>query len=309
MPTDSLNVLVVRDGRPGHEKQTWGIVAALRRHRVVKSAEIRITPGISALFTSLSVLLGARLGVPEEFFPDVIIGTGTHTHLTVLALKNRLGGRAVTCMAPGRLLRRRFDLCCVPRHDEIAEGGNIMLTDGPPGLNSNLRQHDPAQGLILVGGVDEKSHGWDNEKMACRVASMVLRYPHLSWTLTTSPRTPAAFLDAFGKISKKISVRLCPFGETPPGWLEQALNRSKYVAVTEDSMSMIFEALSAGCCVGTIPVDFKKNNKFVRSLHELKTRDLLVTDFTSPKPQADGRKFDVAGQCAAEMVRRWWNGA
>ncbi len=306
MPTDPLQVLVVRDGRPGHEKQTLGIVAALARRRTVRHAEILLQPGMSALFTAASVLMRLRLGVPDTFSPDVIIGTGSHTHLTVLALKSRLGGRAVTCMTPGRLLRAWFDLCFVPRHDEIAEGGNIMLTDGPPGLNVNLRQHDPSQGLILVGGVDEKSHVWDNAEMARRVASMISRYPHLSWTLTTSPRTPAAFLDAFGKTSEKISVRLRPFGETPPGWLEQALNRSKYVAVTEDSMSMIFEALSAGCRVGTIPVDFKKNNKFVRSLDELKTRNLLEVDFTTRELGGSESDFDVAGQCAAEMEKRWW---
>jgi len=306
MPTNPLQVLVVRDGRPGHEKQTLGIVAALERRRTVRHAEISLQPGISALLTAASVLMGLRLGVADTFFPDVIIGTGSHTHLTVLALKNRLGGRAVTCMTPGRLLRPWFDLCFVPRHDEITEGGNILLTDGPPGLNVNLRQHDPSQGLILVGGVDEKSHVWDNTEMARRVASTISRYPHLSWTLTTSPRTPAAFLDAFGKTSEKISVRLCPFGETPPGWLEQALNRSKYVVVTEDSMSMIFEALSAGCRVGTIPVDFKKNNKFVRSLDELKTRNLLEADFNTMELGGSERDFDVAGQCAAEMEKRWW---
>lgn len=306
MPTDSLRVLIVRDGRPGHEKQTRGIVAALGRHRVVKSAEIPVIPVGWALFSAISVLLGARLGIPDKFSPDVIIGTGSHTHLTVLALKNRLGGRAVTCMTPGRCLRRRFDLCFVPRHDGIAESWNILVTDGPPGLNVNLRQHDPSQGLILVGGVDEKSHAWDNAEMARRVASMISRYPHLSWTLTTSPRTPAAFLDVFRKISEKLSVRLCPFGETPPGWLEQALNRSKYVAVTEDSMSMIFEALSAGCRVGTIPVDFKKNNKFVRSLDELKNRNLLEVDFTTRELGGAESDFDVAGQCAAEMEKRWW---
>jgi hypothetical protein len=71
-------------------------------------------------------------------------------------------------------------------------------------------------------------------------------------------------------------------------------------------MSMIFEALSAGCCVGTIPVDFKKNNKFVRSLHELKTRNLLAVDFNTREVSGFERDFDVAGQCAAEMEKRWW---
>ncbi len=306
MSASPLNVLVVLDGRPGHEKQTRGVVAALERNRTVRVVAVRIQPGGSALFTAASVVLGARLEIPEKFSPDVIIGTGTHTHLTVLALKCRWGGRAVTCMTPGRLLRHRFDLCFVPRHDEIAEGRNVMLTDGPPGVNSNLRQHDPSQGLILVGGVDEKSHSWDNFKMAGRVAAMISGYPHLSWTLTTSPRTPAGFLDAFEKYPELISLQVCPFRDTPPGWLEQALIRSKYVVVTEDSMSMVFEALSAGCRVGTIPVDFRKENKFVRSLHELKTRNLLAVDFSSQELLVSGEDFDVAGQCAAEMEKRWW---
>ncbi len=306
MPIAPLNVLVVRDGRPGHEKQSWGVVAALGRKRSVNTSQILIKPGISSVFFAVSVLLGIRFKLPQGFVPDVIIGTGTHTHLTILALKKRLGGRAVTCMSPGRLLRSRFDLCFVPRHDELAEGGNIVLTDGPPGLNCNLQKHDPSQGLILVGGVDGKSHAWDNAGMSLRIVSLILRYPHLSWTLTTSPRTPDGFLEAFEKVSQSLTIHICPYRETPPGWLEQALNRSKYVAVTEDSMSMVFEALSAGCRVGTIPVDFKKPNKFLRSLDDLKNRNLLTVDFNPGEAAAPEKNFDVAGKCATEMENRWF---
>jgi mitochondrial fission protein ELM1 len=210
-------------------------------------------------------------------------------------------------MAPGRLLRHCFDLCFVPRHDQLEEGGNIMLTDGPPGLNSNRRKHDPSQGLVLVGGVDEKSHVWDNVEMARRVTSLLSQHPHLSWTLTTSPRTPKNFLAVFAETAESRSVQIRPFEETPPGWLEQALERSKYVAVTEDSMSMVFEALSAGCRVITVPVDFKKNNKFSRSLYELKKRNLLAVDLKTQESVESEMNFDIAGQCAAEMEKRWWS--
>jgi len=306
MMEKALKVLVVRDGRPGHEKQSLGIVAALTRLYDVEKREVRVEPGYKALCKSISLLVGT---LPQEivgFKPDFIIGAGSHTHFPILALRKRLGGRTIVCMSPMKIIRNRFDLCCIPRHDETTAGENILLTDGPPGLNLDLGKHDATVALVLVGGVDEKSHVWDSHAIAGNIAAILRQHPELNWTLTTSPRTPADFQGVFAQYQQGGQIDLCPFDQTPSGWLEKKLQAASWVLVTEDSLSMIFEALSAGCQVATIPVAFKAENKFVRCLQDLKDRQLICTELDST---AKNQKtvFNEADRCVSHMQQQpWW---
>jgi mitochondrial fission protein ELM1 len=229
MTTTELRVLVVRDGRPGHEKQSLGLVAALEREYCVRRWEVRVKPGYKAIIQSFSLLVGPLPRELARFTPDLILGTGSHTHFPILALKRRLGGRTVVCMSPMRCIRNQFDLCCIPRHDGVAEKKNILLTDGPPGVNSDQGRHDPHAALVLVGGVDEKSHTWKNNAIADHIVTVLARHPEYSWRLTTSPRTPADFLDTFALHRKEIPVQICPFGQTPSGWLERELQVASWV--------------------------------------------------------------------------------
>ncbi|MDD2462689.1 MAG: ELM1/GtrOC1 family putative glycosyltransferase [Desulfobulbus sp.] len=304
MITKKLHILVVRDGRPGHEKQSLGIVASLKKVHTVQVLEVRVDPGYKAVLRAAAVFFGAGLTVFSAFRPDLIIGTGSHTHLTLLALKKRLGGHAIVCMSPMAMLRGYFDLCCIPRHDQLAEGANILLTDGPPGLNSHSHQHEPRGALVLVGGIDEKSHVWNNIAIARQIASAIAAHPEFAWTLTTSPRTPPNFLDIFSQQDLDVAVNLCPFGSTAQGWLEEQLQMAEWVLVTEDSLSMIFEALSAGCHVATIPVKFKNENKFVRCLKDLKNRQ-LIAESMGGEVSNDRRCFNEADRCASEIIKRF----
>jgi hypothetical protein len=305
MPDTVLKVLVVRDGRPGHEKQSLGIVAALKEEYGVEVREIFIKPGYKAILRSLSLLVGSLPAEIAKFSPDLIVGTGSHTHFIMLALRKRLGGRTVVCMSPMKVIRNWFDLCCIPRHDEVEEGDNVLFTDGPPGLNSNKKIHDLKKGLILVGGIDEKSHIWSSEKISKTIVDAIQQHPQYQWTLTTSPRTPSDFLQVFSSFCPdKEALTLAPFSETPPGWLEKQLEVNNWVLVTEDSLSMLFEALSAGCLVATIPVTFKTENKFVRCIQDLKSRHLISSEIGDSGTQ-HGVELNEAKRCAKEITARF----
>lgn len=306
MTRRTLEVLLVRDGRPGHEKQSLGLIASLKKRYTVRLQEVRVQPGCRAVYKAASFMWGRLSQELSDFAPDLIIGTGSHTHLPMLALQKRLGGRTVVCMSPMSLIRPHFDLCCIPRHDEIPAGNNVLLTDGPPGVNSDLGRHNPSSILVLVGGVDEKSHVWDNEAIAKSIVSAVARHSGVSWTLTTSPRTPSNFLEVFAKQQRDARIALYPFRQTPPGWLEKELQVASWVLVTEDSLSMIFEALSAGCQVATIPVAFKTDNKFVRCLHDLKNRNLIASELLST-PKSQSAVLNEAERCVGHMQQQpWW---
>jgi len=76
--------------------------------------------------------------------------------------------------------------------------------------------------------------------------------------------------------------------------------------VTEDSVSMIFEALSAGCKVVTIPVSFLQENKFVRCLRDLQERH-LVTNEISESGEEVRLTLNEAERCVNHMSQQsWW---
>ena len=101
-----------------------------------------------------------------------------------------------------------------------------------------------------------------------------------------------------------------PFLRTEPGWIEQQYSSNKTVWVTGDSMSMVYEALTAGCRVGIIPVNWKKmDNKFLYSLNYLIDSNRIIT----LNQYLDGTSFyheagllNESERCAKEILKRWW---
>ena len=99
------------------------------------------------------------------------------------------------------------------------------------------------------------------------------------------------------------------YESTPTGWIEKQYYKNSSVWVTADSMSMVYEALSAGCHVGILPVVWKnQHNKFKRSETYLLEQGLVVS-FTDWRAGTARWKLheplNEAGRCAEEIMRRW----
>jgi hypothetical protein len=98
--------------------------------------------------------------------------------------------------------------------------------------------------------------------------------------------------------------------DTPRGWIESAYASHRQVWVTADSVSMIYEALTAGCRVGVLPVRWKNpDNKFQTGIDDLKHHGMVV-DFEQWRAGGElpavAMPLNEAGRCAEEMVKRWW---
>ena len=81
--------------------------------------------------------------------------------------------------------------------------------------------------------------------------------------------------------------------------------------MTADSISMVYEALTAGCSVGILPVEWlQRDNKFQQSLDILHEKKMIVyfdewqTNARMTIPSAEPLK--EATRCASEILRRWW---
>ena len=126
-----------------------------------------------------------------------------------------------------------------------------------------------------------------------------------TWQLTDSRRTPAGFPD---EIRKRLpAVEVFPHQQTPPDWLPAKLAAAESVWVTEDSVSMIYEALSSGARVGLMPMPRNQDNsRVLRGLEQLVAAGFL-TPFAEwqnvrqlKEPPSILREAD---RCAALAVR------
>ncbi len=311
------------DMRPGHRKQTQGIVNALARLTPIALFPVNMgepAPGSSVgqAFGYFGALLGLPGGVkigkghpplPEK--PDLILGAGSRTHFPMLNLRRRRGGRVVTCMTPNPPLASLMDLCCVPAHDEPPAKDNILVTLGPPNTAASHGLHREDRGLIAVGGVDEKTHVWEPRRIMGCVEEVLKKMPGVFWSITTSPRTPPSMEPMLAGLAEIFeNAVFFPFRKTAPGWVEEQYAQSCYAWVTADSVSMVYEALSAGCLTGIIPVEWKKpDSRLARSIFLVEHKSIALSFSKWEKnplswPQAT--KLDEAGRCAREILRRFF---
>jgi len=249
-PGGKLVVWLVTDGKPGHENQSRGLAEALAR---ATPSEIHLYPALPAWRAGLA---GLRKNLPGKSLPapDLIIGAGHATHMTLLAARRAEGGRAVVLMKPS-LPRRCFDLCILPQHDGVKPDAHTLLTEGAINCVRPAPGRDPKRGLLLIGGVS-KHFEWDSDAIQVQIRSILTRTPDIHWTLTTSRRSPDDFL---AQLPTAPNLTVISHTATAPDWLPEQLSGCGTVWVTPDSASMVYEALTAGAEVGVfdLPVNPK----------------------------------------------------
>ena len=312
---DEVHVVVVLDGRPGHEKQSLGIVQGLGQRMTVSTTIVDVSKRgfFSQLQSYIKLFFGLQMGdttgLPTR--ADLVIGAGTRTHTTVLLLKKYFQIPAVTCMTPGVHLRDLFDICFVPEHDGVALRDNYFLTYGAPNTNSNKGMHSSEKGLILVGGEDDKSHVWESDEIIEKIFKVVVKEQDIDWVISSSPRTPKSTVcDIKEKIGQFSSCTFFDFKDTPKGWVEDQYDRCQTVWVTTDSISMLYEALSSGCIVNVFPMRWKKDTSKFKTNEDLLIAKKLVIPFSnwengvteSIKPA----QLNEAQRCADYILETCW---
>lgn len=304
MTTSPVVVWAFTDGKAGHENQTRGLLTALARRFRLDTRWIPV-PAYSSVLTSLMTrrfLPGA--GLPP---PTLLIGAGHRTHLPLLAARRAFGGRAVVLMKPS-LPRVWFDLCVIPEHDGVS-GANVLVTRGAlNAVEPGAKRAD--SGLILVGG-PSRHHGWAEGELLAQVETVVTRAADVRWTLTTSRRTPPATTARLQALDAA-NLTVVPVKDTGPGWLPEQLAGASFAWVSEDSVSMVYEALTAGCATGVLAVPARRASRVTRGVEAL-ARDGLVTTFARWQAGAGlvapAQPFNEAARVADRIAERWLSAA
>lgn len=305
MPITSPRPLIIwrlTDGKPGHEKQTLGLSCALGRLGVARTHSLPVRPGgLGPVWNFAMGRFHEGEGLPP---PDLIIGAGHATHLPMLAASRAHGGRTVVLMKPSLPLPL-FDLCLIPEHDAPPKRVNVIPTIGVLNNLTDKKNHDASRGLVLIGGPSPHFR-WDGAAVREQIARVSAESPGRRWVLSTSRRTPPGFLDG---LSEATGMECMPVEETGPGWLEAQLNRADRVWCTPDSVSMVYEALSAGCHVGLFDLAPVPGSRVARGVGKL-VAEAYVETFDCGRASGDRppmhASLDEAGRCAGLIMKRWF---
>lgn len=254
------------DGRAGHDAQSTGLVSALSEIISCECHDVLTPFDLSCYPRALLKRLPELEHLPR---PHLLVGAGHATHLPMLASRFVLGGRIVVIMKPS-LPACCFDLCLVPEHDQFRAAENIISTVGP--LNNIRRQSKlvPGRGLILIGG-PSKHFIWDDSQLQDQLNVIVEKGGQ--WLLSDSPRTPQSMREIL-KALENDNLQYCPFEQHP---VSQLLEKASSVWVSEDSMSMIYEALSSGAAVGVLALEARSRSRLSGVAASLSEKNLLTS--------------------------------
>lgn len=287
-------IIIISDGKPGHLNQSYGLVDAIKR--LSNSVEVEEHPVLS-WFKLIGLILNRPKPLGDTSF---LIAAGHRTHLTLLVLGWLLKSKTVVLMKPS-LPCRWFSLCIVPEHDHASDDAeNVLETVGALNrMQPGIKVLD--KGLILVGG-PSKHFEWNNESVTEQIKNLIAENAGIDWLLTTSRRTPEDFLHQLSSLTERLEI--VPAQETPQGWLVEKLAEAEYCWVTEDSVSMVYESLTAGCKTGLISLPSSRESRIQRGLAKLKatgrvmTKDSVINSEVGPLGEAD--------RCAEVLLKKGW---
>ncbi|GAC1369480.1 MAG: ELM1/GtrOC1 family putative glycosyltransferase [Aquirhabdus sp.] len=267
-----MNIWHLTDQKAGHVAQAHGLFAALERAgQAVNVVDVSVND-LSNYALVLHWMTGGRIGqlpqvLAKQDAPDLIVGVGHSTHWSLILLKKCFPkANSIVLMRPS-LPISWFDFAIVPAHDyadsEPKVPSHVFISQGVLNPLVNQHRHEKNRHLILIGGAS-KRYGCSEKELIIQIEALLAKLSQQqepkSIILTTSRRTPETLVEnEFFKMNAD-KIQLFPVSVTPAGWLFEQLQLAEVVWVTQDSGSMLFEALTAGCNVGLLAMPQIKND-------------------------------------------------
>lgn len=299
-----LVIWLISDGKRGHLNQAIGLSRAIESRIPTETYTIPAPRVLRALFDWLRgrTLIGSEL--PN---PDIVIGVGHRTHPAILSVSRARGGRSIVLMQP-TLPTSAFDLVIIPEHDAPKQRQNVIVTRGVMNPIRPAGNPQPNLGLMMIGGPSRHVR-WDDDSIAKQVQEVALNDQSMQWELTTSRRTPDSTIERLA-MRKLPNVSMTPFAETTNDWVVQRLERCSCVWVSADSVSMVYEALTAGAAVGVFDVTQRRRNRVSMGLEQLIREDMVKSFNVWQRARVlkpPSTRINEADRCAEYIIDRWFS--
>lgn len=263
----------------------------------------------------------------------LFLSAGSGAAPFTMALARALGQKCCTIMTPSVPSAAHFDFAVIPGHDHPGKAGNIMVTLGAPNAVfpdelerrgwELAEKYPPAsrtseKWALLLGGDDENyriSREWILTALPAvfRAASAAGAELYITTSRRTSPDAEDELADL---VNNSQAVRMLllaskdPFNPVPG-----MLGLCSRVFVTEDSVSMVSEAVTAGRAVFLLRTGRKNRLKagLQRAIALLAAARLLPKRFLWGIPRfdavfaamkRDGFLYEIGYDTAEDYVKR-----
>lgn len=290
------------DGKPGHENQSQGLVNALSR---LVPVEVVRLPALPFWKTLVGKLLHKNFILNLAPKPDLLIGAGHATHSALMLLRWLYKAKSILLMKPS-LPIFLFDLCLIPEHDGAVDAKRVIATKGVLNKIDSTADKKINQGMMLIGG-PSTHYRWNHVELIDQIMQILSAMPHIEWIIADSRRTPEETKQGLhGLVAEK--VKYVPVELTDKSWLPAKLAESRYCWVTEDSVSMLYEALTAKNHVGLLSVPQVKQSRISKGVEVLLNEGFVKTfQQWHVDENLDDTHFmaSEADRCAKEIVERW----
>ena len=294
-----MHIVYVSDGKAGHRSQAVGLYKAMQRQSNIEVTFQEISIQELPIFSLLKAIWARGFGLFEKK-ADYIFGVGSHTQARVLLLGRVYPKAKTVIMMKPNFPVNWFDYAIIPQHDGVKESMHVITTQGALNPIVNENRHQPNRILIALGG-NSKRHQWNDEKVLSSIQRLVENNVHATFILTTSRRTPDTFLETLPQQNFYSKLQIFPVEHTPQGWVFEEMQKAEAVWVTEDSVSMIFEALTAGCKVGIIKINRLKEDRITCSIDQI-IQSNLVSDQTFIEMLVEPHAFKEADRVATYLL-------
>ncbi|MCP5162592.1 MAG: mitochondrial fission ELM1 family protein [Hahellaceae bacterium] len=253
-----LSIWLLTDGLPGHANQSKGIIRALNRRYQPQVYEINVSlkhKALRALTRLLANKVPASLPHLWQWFyqiedrgapkPDLIISAGGNTLGANISLAAYHQCRNIFSGTIKGYGAEKLDLIITV--SPIKNASNNLVLDLPPSVIEPGDAAVSTSGLcsLLIGasgaGYDYSEQDWLN--LASGINNLSER-EGIRWLITTSRRTDPAVEDLLEKhLDPKHIAEAVWFSRNPAKVMKRFLESADAVFVTEDSLTMVAEAI------------------------------------------------------------------
>ena len=281
-----MKIVVLSDNKPGHYKQSLGIVQNMSECRM-EWLEIQFRSKWRDNLLRIFMCIFGRVPLSETFAHsllrwsldtltysailqiqdiDVVLSTGSSVAAVNLLLGKILHAKTVTCRRPSPVGIHHFDLAILPmlswhnaeQRDNVCKTIGVPNPISPNSLNTKQAALEQKLNLfecprigILIGGTDKhETITIDDAERLSEICKAVTEKMNAQILVTTSRRTPSNVTEYLK--SKFENAAWCPLFIKPdtPSELDDPyqaiLALSDLLVVSADSFSMVCEAACSG---------------------------------------------------------------
>ena len=267
-----LKVILLTDAKPGHYHPAEGVIAAIARLRPVEVARIEVKRKWIVPTRWLRRRIGAKTFFPPRMLrmayridayalpkADLVISAGGETLMPNICVTRFLGVPNIFC---GSLLRglgpENFNLV-ISSYDDCAGSDRHLVMLKPSSIDPDAlgrpalvprygpERHPAFAGLLIGGNAGTFHYRPDEWDRLLAFAADLAKAWGTRWLVSTSRRTPPYVADKIAELAKdeRIIARFIDYRTAGPGTLPEIFGKAEIIVCTEDSSTMVSEAVSA----------------------------------------------------------------